>query len=1049
MTPVSSSRLDGLAEVTELEQIPLPYKVLYHTLILKNEMPIDLLQERQLSGSQQLLTWIKAAMSLLETVSASHQPPSQQQKSSQPQSLQQLFQRDEEEDEELEAEIQDVVSGFGQYESTIESSIEILLQLEEAISERSSTPLPKDDDGSQAHLSPEIETVLSEWSRFRGIVNDLSGSIREHQRLRDGIQSVRNMTEQTQMATGILEKCLRDIAADRQRTAELALQDINSWNESSTSLNSQDSASSLRARATTSGVDSNDMLELDSRMGLLALQIDTLQKSYPECTRSSKLFKSRAGRNLKQQEGGSIAEKKYVMHKLYRELLKDWHAFRTRKDQLWRDLEECDRWRTRIEKMAKQIESMLEPVEIFHKMCVNILTTLDAQATAEDEMDDTMLRKSLTVDMLDIAEAHVELSASSASSASSAPTHNKSFMDPEEPVDMEMLSSVLQELDEKQNMTAPAIENMFWVQEGEIQHRSKAATVPSTTPTPTSETPVDAPQLSPASNSTASSPTPPTMDHSPLYPSLAMLERQRNLKNRWSNLKTSLDTIGTKLHAHHIRLKEKANVALIKKEEAAEDKTLVGSGNSDWGSAPRLRRSNTVSTQQTLPTRPISPNWKPSHHRFLRGKLVTSMSMDSSAVRKYMLVKSDKPVWDKPRPWCPSANPQSPGMPGFPLQTSSWGYYIVTTSKSEENFGALIATPAPPPVRAPTPKPPPPPKFNRPPFSPGGNRRYTAFNKPPPPPPSRSLSVTGDYKNNPYLTASGDTIDWAKTLRRSTSVTNIKPINPRGRNTPASRQKRAVSAAAGTIQGQGIGSNSNKNRSSLQLSSGAWDSKHNNGTNNNGSRRHSLSSFNNPLMMQNNDSTSSVDSTDSSSSTSSLASIYSALYDGGRTSSNNGNNNNNYGSSLSSSIGGRSPSPYEPMFGSSFTAARSSAALHSALMASMSSSSSASLRYCSSSLSNHSGNNSSNSNNDDDFSSSKFQQHLQKQQQEYRQRQRQRQHKEQMKKLGTTSASSWMSMNMNLNTGSILSALSFTVPTYNFEDEFGPLGQRKDSITAM
>ncbi|ORY99711.1 hypothetical protein BCR41DRAFT_363866 [Lobosporangium transversale] len=962
MTPVSSSRLDGLAEVTELEQIPLPYKVLYHTLILKNEMPIDLLQERQLSGSQQLLTWIKAAMSLLETT--------------------------KEEDEELEAEIQDVVSGFGQYESTIESSIEILLQLEEAISERSSTPLPKDDDGSQAHLSPEIETVLSEWSRFRGIVNDLSGSIREHQRLRDGIQSVRNMTEQTQMATGILEKCLRDIAADRQRTAELALQDINSWNESSTSLNSQDSASSLRARATTSGVDSNDMLELDSRMGLLALQIDTLQKSYPECTRSSKLFKSRAGRNLKQQEGGSIAEKKY-------RLLKDWHAFRTRKDQLWRDLEECDRWRTRIEKMAKQIESMLEPVEIFHKMC-----------------DDTMLRKSLTVDMLDIAEAHVELSASSASSASSAPTHNKSFMDPEEPVDMEMLSSVLQELDEKQNMTAPAIENMFWVQEGEIQHRSKAATVPSTTPTPTSETPVDAPQLSPASNSTASSPTPPTMDHSPLYPSLAMLERQRNLKEP-------------------MRL----------------------------GLCPRLRRSNTVSTQQTLPTRPISPNWKPSHHRFLRGKLVTSMSMDSSAVRKYMLVKSDKPVWDKPRPWCPSANPQSPGMPGFPLQTSSWGYYIVTTSKSEENFGALIATPAPPPVRAPTPKPPPPPKFNRPPFSPGGNRRYTAFNKPPPPPPSRSLSVTGDYKNNPYLTASGDTIDWAKTLRRSTSVTNIKPINPRGRNTPASRQKRAVSAAAGTIQGQGIGSNSNKNRSSLQLSSGAWDSKHNNGTNNNGSRRHSLSSLseegtimghsisanghkkggngehrgsnsNNPLMMQNNDSTSSVDSTDSSSSTSSLASIYSALYDGGRTSSNNGNNNNNYGSSLSSSIGGRSPSPYEPMFG-------------------MSSSSSASLRYCSSSLSNHSGNNSSNSNNDDDFSSSKFQQHLQKQQQEYRQRQRQRQHKEQMKKLGTTSASSWMSMNMNLNTGSILSALSFTVPTYNFEDEFGPLGQRKDSITAM
>ncbi len=121
---MASVRLDGLSEVTELERLPLPYKTLYHTLVFKNDMPVSLLQERHHSSAQQLLTWIQAALELVQTVTQSQQYQQQQQ------------QRDEEEDEELEAEIQDVVSGFGNYEPTIESSIEILLQLEECILER-------------------------------------------------------------------------------------------------------------------------------------------------------------------------------------------------------------------------------------------------------------------------------------------------------------------------------------------------------------------------------------------------------------------------------------------------------------------------------------------------------------------------------------------------------------------------------------------------------------------------------------------------------------------------------------------------------------------------------------------------------------------------------------------------------------------------------------------------------------------------------------------------------------------------------------------------
>ncbi|KAF9952824.1 hypothetical protein BGZ70_000456, partial [Mortierella alpina] len=296
------------------------------------------------------------------------------------------------------------------------------------------------------------------------------------------------------------------------------------------------------------------------------------------------------------------------------------------------------------------------------------------------------------------------------------------------------------------------------------------------------------------------------MDSSPLYPNLEMLERQRSLKRRWSSLKTSLDTVGTKLHAHHTLLKERLDESLVKKEEAAaaEDKTLVGSGNSvdgnDWRtsnppSPTAARRSNTAGSPKSPRPGAVSPNWScSSSTRILRGKLVPTLSAtDTAAVRKFMLVKSDKPVWSKPRPWCPSVSVSSPSMPGFPLQTSSWGYFMVS---SDGENGGLIAAPAPLPLRSPTPGPTSPttsstPKIiNRPPFSPGGNRRYTTFNNwSTRPMPARSVSVAGgDYKNGnmvPMGPEPGGVIDWTKTLRRSssTSFSNNKQTSPKGSNT--------------------------------------------------------------------------------------------------------------------------------------------------------------------------------------------------------------------------------------------------------------------------
>ncbi|KAF9573038.1 hypothetical protein EC968_009088 [Mortierella alpina] len=1085
-------RLDGLSEVTELERIPLPYKTLYHTLVFKNDMPVSLLQERHHSSANQLLTWIQAALELVQTVTQSQQYQQQQQ-------------RDEEEDEELEAEIQDVVSGFGHYEPTIESSIEILLQLEECIVQRlslrsdsnfeqlennsNSSNHRDDENNSQPHLSPEIEAILERWSRLRGIIGELSGSVREHQRLRDGIQSIRNITEQTRQAAQILEKCLSDITADRQRCSELALlaQGMASRNNSVSSLGSNGNRTALSPESPTSssasmrplGVDSNDMLELDSRIGLLALQIESLQKSYPECLRQRRSSKSssrrrRSSQTHQQSETGSIADKKQVMHILYQELLHDWHQLRARKDQLWRDLEECDRWRTSIEKMAKQIETMLEPVEVFHEWCVQLLATLDEQQRAFAvkgsgcAMDGGLLAK--------LSNALLEQSAHAVGQETKA--------------HLETLWSTLQELDEKQSMVAPAIENMFWVQEGEIQHRNKTGTLaPTTSRTGAESNPPPTPFPGPTSAVTSNISS---LDSSPLYPNLEMLERQRRLKRRWSNLKTSLDTVGTKLHAHHTLLKERLDESLVKKEEvaAAEDKTLVGSGNSvdgnDWRtsnppSPTAARRSNTASSPKSPRPGAVSPNWSiSSSTRILRGKLVPTLSAsDTAAVRKFMLVKSDKPVWSKPRPWCPSVSVSSPSMPGFPLQTSSWGYFMV--SPDGEN-GGLIAAPAPLPIRSPTPGPTSPtasstPKtMNRPPFSPGGNRRYTTFNNwSTRPMPARSVSVAGgDYKNGNMVSMGpepGGVIDWTKTLRRSssTSFPNNKQTSPKGGSaknnnkssttisgskarggtaksvakqdglmTGPSTRRNSIASNATHLGHQGESRRQKHQRKQSMMSSSSEDetvmghssrepsSSQGAAQSRRGSRGGMGALFGKnglaPLTTLT-DSNSSLDSLLSSSSLSSgsSSSSSSSMY-------RDRERNYTYGSSsvTSSSVGVRSPSPYTlPMFGTSFAAARSTAALHSALLASVSSTSwNSSSQRCSSSSLSGGGRGSGMSGQD-----AAREQHQQNQ----------------IMRLGATSASSWMSM----NTDSLISALSFSVPTYSFEDDFASLGSMEDSIAAM
>ncbi|KAK3819468.1 MAG: hypothetical protein J3R72DRAFT_459790 [Linnemannia gamsii] len=637
--------------------------------------------------------------------------------------------------------------------------------------------------------------------------------------------------------------------------------------------------------------------------------------------------------------------------------------------------------------------------------------------------------------------------------------------------------------------------------------------------TPTTAVSMTAPPLSVIGSPTTTLVTPPSPpsnnnnstgnESSPLYPSVEMLDRQRELKQRWSNLKMSLNIVGTKLQTHHTILKEKQReeeelLARLKRqqqqekeeEEAriAEEKRLASSSysmnGSGWRSSrdpssPALRRSATSSSSRSPSvarsvTRPVSPNWNTSN-RFLRGKLVSSLSMDSGVVRKYMLVKSDQPEWAKPRPWCPSVSTTSPSMPGFPLQSSYWGYFLVGNDPNEENFGQIIASPAPPPIRSATPSPPKPTtpslKDTRPPFSPGGNRKFTALSTPPRPMPNRSMSVaSGEFKRSLSPAGGTDILDWTKTLRRSTSFsTNSKsnkgntPPTPRGNN--KIKGSGSTTSSNNTARPGGAGQGRDSVASTRRNSNASQISQWNNGKDHQ-YRQDTASSFSarRPSFTSSEDDESTImgytvgangqaplpnntnrrarrlqghtksgglgygvpppplnTMTDSTSSLDSMMSSTSSF--------------NAYGSSLSSSIGMRSPSPYAPMFGSSFAAARSTAALHTALLASMSGSSSASLRYSNSSLGGSGASGGAASalgrKQSDAGSSSSASSFMTKK----------RSHMNLGAGSGSaSSASSWMSM----NTGGLLSALSFTVPTYNnFDDDFSGLGNLEESIAAM
>ncbi|KAG0342474.1 hypothetical protein BG004_005674 [Podila humilis] len=1107
---IASSRLDGLSEVTELESIPLPYKTLYHTLVFKNEMPVDLLKERHQTGSEQLLTWIEAALRVVDTVVESQLT---QQSQVRPDDQFDLLDRDEEEgQEELEIEIQDVVSGFGHYEPTIESSIEILLQLEESIASRtipssanpsaqasqplsslsitssslslsSTSSLTGYSPPSTLHLSPEIEKVLKQWSRLRGIVGGLGGSVREHQRIRDGIQSVNNIAEQTHRAAQLLEKCLMAIAEEKQvcrRAFEEGL------------------LPSRSAEATPKvGVDGNDMLELDSMVGLLSLQIESLQKSFPECTSDAKnsdtlerfhpYKRSQSHQHTQQEEHiehqGLLAHKKQIVAGTYQELLVDWSSLKRRKEQLWRDLEECDRWRARIEKMARQIESMLDPVEIFHKICSNLLTTLHDKSPLQP---------------IPTSQNHVSTNEplESQDPQPLSPSQSQTpVMDEPTPADMEMLASTLQELEEKQNMVAPAIENMFWVQEGEIQHRTKH--IVHSPSTPSTAVPPSAPQ-SPLGAFVGS----PLDFSSPLYPNMEMVERQRHLKSRWSSLRSSLDTVGTQLQQHHKSMVERANAAAARRKEeaekaaraqaeaaaaaAAEAEARRGRSLNGSGSSSMIRRSSIASSHQSSSV--TSQAWNSSTRVLRTCKLVPSLSMDSPTVRKYMLLKSDKPVTDKPRPWCPSINPLSPGMPGFPVQTSTWGYFILTTSKSMDSFGSVIAAPAPLPVASPRAPKSPPPKINRPPFSPGGYRGFSSIAKPTPPPtritlPQRSVSVAGgDYRRNRCMSP---TISWEKKMvrrsnsmafddngsfgnnnKQSSSKADPNSSNSRRNSTQHSNdpgQRRASFSFAKSINNNNNNNNAsgseardNSRRGSIVThKDGTWYNRHHP---HRGSMDHGSSSEDETVTGEfhsNNKVTrgyknfsrqglrTRTGQNDSSSSLDSMMSSENSC-GGGEGGGRGGRGGRGRGySSLSSQGELRSPSPplplpYPSAFGSSFAAARSTAALHTALLSSMSSHSSSggsSFRNPSA-LSMSSQRTDSRQSEHESLTSSRHSsgislltrrhrmQHLQPYGQSHDQQQNQQQQQD-------SKPSSWV------GSGSLISALSFRVPTYSFEDDFG------------
>ncbi|KAG0233803.1 hypothetical protein BGW42_007174 [Actinomortierella wolfii] len=489
--------LDGLEEVSILDDVPLPYTILYHALVFKDEMPLSILMERHQTGLSQIRAWIDRATTLVGSIEQTRLQDVQQ----------------------LEPEVLDVISGLHRHEATVESSLEILSHLEETIQPRrlemknqshgsdmnpqgkrrrkrrgarmdlsglsssfssssssedslsefmalTGTPqnqeMKKDAEGQVEAQGASVQEIRKQWQQLLASMTGLGKTVREHQRLRLGLQSVDNLSGQVHEASQLLDRCLQVIETDRieqqqqQQTpgaassktiptiAELKMQAAsvmaNSHLGSRHYLASTFSSSTLALQATTN----NDMLELESRMGLLSIQIASLKKSFPEC-KSSRMARRRSSAtshssqtnqaasqhqqrrrrrnsrqdstksqattpkteenahqplenaaviptprpqpssNQQQNDSQAIKEQKERLVERYCELMASWQELRGRKKKLWRDLEHLDRWRAALTEKTETLVQMLEPIREIHQKCFKYLESLDQNKTLHDE----------------------------------------------------------------------------------------------------------------------------------------------------------------------------------------------------------------------------------------------------------------------------------------------------------------------------------------------------------------------------------------------------------------------------------------------------------------------------------------------------------------------------------------------------------------------------------------------------------------------------------------------------------------------------------------
>ncbi|KAF9978578.1 hypothetical protein BGZ73_001751 [Actinomortierella ambigua] len=466
--------LDGLEEVSSLDDVPLPYTILYHALVFKDEMPLAILMERHQTGLDQLQVWIHQASALVASIEHTR--------------LQDV--------QPLEQEVLDVISGLHRYEATVESSLEILQHLEETIHPRlrmtntdtitvdsnvssrrmrrrarkrhmaggdlssSSDESLSDMVASNLHHNQQqyhssVQQVRKQWQQLLASITGISKTVREHQRLRLGLQSVDNLSEQVREASGLLDRCIKAIESDRidqqqqqkrtgQTTPTLADVRQQAFRAGAGSLRHLPlSSSTMALQATTN----NDMLELESRMGLLSIQIASLQKSFPECkaslwarrrssaTSHSSQATAAASQQKRQQQqrrrnsqqestaklrpltaldgsqpsmmdsknhpdqttatststtnvsgnDSAIKEQKLRLFERYRDLMAAWQELRTRKKKLWRDMEDLDRWRCELSERSEAIVQMLVPIQSLHQQCYKFLESLDKDKTLQDE----------------------------------------------------------------------------------------------------------------------------------------------------------------------------------------------------------------------------------------------------------------------------------------------------------------------------------------------------------------------------------------------------------------------------------------------------------------------------------------------------------------------------------------------------------------------------------------------------------------------------------------------------------------------------------------